>query len=652
MGSKSAKNNSSSKPKECFDLFSDEHTGDPFQFNVDIDDVECRHKIVKAIQKFGGVVTDSPEEKERRIRLVDPDSRKIYRKEDGDIFSFKFIEECVAKGQLPESLVPYRINFKSIYEEYEAMDVLLGRIKWSNVPKTWSGKVRMSANDNSEDIELSDIEDENVLKEVNEIPYESPQKPAKTTKSKELKENSTMKCKEKVSKSSGTSSFDCQRVSKNIKVALMQSSTQKEANKKVSAWLSRSSAKMIDNPAPSIATSFRSLNTTGGGREPYTRKEEASIVKDIVDNRAYNKLKGVQYWRDCEDRGFACKGNRTWQSMKERFRKKIGPNIHIYELTDQELGCFRKCLSGIPVDLSSSDEDTNDQDCDSEAETVIPPNHSTPNSIENGIGRAASHSTPKSKKSNAKTKQNSTPTKKSDDDNEAVTTELEIRTVNVPRSSPRLAGNTRSSPDLLEDVPKKRHKLWNQKQASRTSQTSSRLSMMSETPGRTEEVSKRAKKDYLEIINPTPSTSRARVPPPVFKVPKSPPKRPTITHSDDSRIDENSSSDEGDENRSTISRMSTSSSSYRRSYSFSEEQKIVKWIAKTQRYTEVNGIAMWKLMADSKVLGDRSYQSMKERFRKHIIGKIDMYDLTESEKAAFKSLNARKKFRPVKNGRP
>ena len=115
---------------------------------------------------------------------------------------------------------------------------------------------------------------------------------------------------------------------------------------------------------------------------------------------------------------------------------------------------------------------------------------------------------------------------------------------------------------------------------------------------------------------------------------------------------ENASSDEGDENRSTISRMSTSSSSYRRSYSFSEEQKIVKWIAKTQRYTEVNGIAMWKLMADSKVLGDRSYQSMKERFRKHIIGKIDMYDLTESEKAAFKSLNARKKFRPVKNGRP
>lgn len=630
MGSKKTKKNSEIR----FDLFADELSGAPFHFNVDVDDVECRHKIVNAIQKFGGVVTNSPEDQEHRITLVDPDSRKIYKKENGDIFSFKFIEECAAKSQLPESLVPYRVNFKSIYEEYEPMDILMGRAKWSSLPKTWSGKVRSSANDNSEDIELSDIEDENVLKEVNEGPNESPQKSTKTNKSKELEENSP---KKKVSKTSTASSFDCARVSKNIKAAVRQANAQTEANQKVSAWLSKSSAKMIDNPAPSIASSFRSLNTTGGGREPYTTKEEASIVKDIVDNRAYNKLKGVQYWKDCEERGFACKGNRTWQSMKERFRKKIGPRIHIYDLTDQELGYFRKCLDGIPVDLSSSEDD----ECDSEAETEVPPNHSTPNSI--------SHSTPKSK--NAKTvTTNSTPTKNTDNDNGEVTTELEIRAVNVPRSSPRLA--TRASPDLLEAVPKKRHKLWNQKStaASNSSKTSSRLSMMSETPGRTEEASKRAKKDYLEIINPTPSTSRARVPPPVFKVPKSPPKR--TLHSDDSRIDENSTSSDDEGDRSTISRISTSSSSWRRPYSFSEEQKIAKWIARTRRYSEVNGIAMWKLMAESHVLGDRSYHSMKERFRKHIIKKIDMYDLTESEKAAFKSLNARKKVRPVKNGRP
>ena len=149
--------------------------------------------------------------------------------------------------------------------------------------------------------------------------------------------------------------------------------------------------------------------------------------------------------------------------------------------------------------------------------------------------------------------------------------------------------------------------------------------------------------DNLKIINPTPSTSRD-------VVPKSPAKKRIF--SDDSRIDENSS-DEEEENRSTISRLSTTSSANRRNYSFREEEKIVQWIARTRRYSEVNGIAMWKIMEASKVLEDRSYQSMKERFRKHIIRKIEVYNLTESEKAAFKSLNAKKKFRPVKkNGRP
>ena len=254
MGIKKTKKNSEIR----FDLFADELSGAPFHFNVDVDDVECRHKIVNAIQKFGGVVTNSPEDQEHRITLVDPDSRKIYKKENGDIFSFKFIEECAAKSQLPESLVPYRVNFKSIYEEYEPMDILMGRAKWSSLPKTWSGKVRSSANDNSEDIELSDIEDENVLKEVNEGPNESPQKSTKTNKSKELEENSP---KKKVSKTSTASSFDCARVSKNIKTAVRQANAQTEANQKVSAWLSKSSAKMIDNPAPSIASSFRSLNS-------------------------------------------------------------------------------------------------------------------------------------------------------------------------------------------------------------------------------------------------------------------------------------------------------------------------------------------------------------------------------------------------------
>ena len=86
----------------------------------------------------------------------------------------------------------------------------------------------------------------------------------------------------------------------------------------------------------------------------------------------------------------------------------------------------------------------------------------------------------------------------------------------------------------------------------------------------------------------------------------------------------------------------------RRPYTFIEDQKIVKWIAKTDNYSKVNGIAMWKLMEKCNVLKDRSYQSMKERFRKVIIGKIDTYDLREDELADFKIFNEYAKERHLK----
>ena len=227
MGSKSAKTRSCRKLEECFDLFTDRLSGEPFQFCVDIDDAERRQEIVSDIQDFGGVVLDSPEGQERRIKIVDPNSRKIYAKEDGDIFSFKFVEECVAQGGLPESLVPYRVNFKSIYEEYEPMDILLGKTKWSDLPKTFSARVR---NDDNEDIELSDIEDENVLKEVNEIP-QSPRKVAEPKES-EPKENE----KDKVSQTTTKSSGGPLRVSQNIRRTVQEASKQSETDRKVSIF--------------------------------------------------------------------------------------------------------------------------------------------------------------------------------------------------------------------------------------------------------------------------------------------------------------------------------------------------------------------------------------------------------------------------------
>ena len=60
-------------------------------------------------------------------------------------------------------------------------------------------------------------------------------------------------------------------------------------------------------------------------------------------------------------------------------------------------------------------------------------------------------------------------------------------------------------------------------------------------------------------------------------------------------------------------------------YSRSEEKKIIQWIIEHQRFSEVNGIKMWKILGGCNVLPDRSYQSMKERFRKHILPNIQQY---------------------------
>ena len=138
----------------------------------------------------------------------------------------------------------------------------------------------------------------------------------------------------------------------------------------------------LDEPSKSVQVLENSSKTENSeipkdfgpynrGRDPYTNTEEASIVKDIIDNRGYNRLKGNQFWQECKERGIACQGNRTWQSMKERFRKKISPNIHNYDLTDQELGYFRKCQEGILVEFDSS----SDEESMSESVQEEPMNH-------------------------------------------------------------------------------------------------------------------------------------------------------------------------------------------------------------------------------------------------------------------------------------
>jgi len=76
--------------------------------------------------------------------------------------------------------------------------------------------------------------------------------------------------------------------------------------------------------------------------KPYTVEEDKKILKYIIDNNRYNDTGGRALWEIMEERQIC--GTRTYQSMKERFRKRILKNIKNYNLTDEQVKHFKNQL--------------------------------------------------------------------------------------------------------------------------------------------------------------------------------------------------------------------------------------------------------------------------------------------------------------------
>ena len=71
----------------------------------------------------------------------------------------------------------------------------------------------------------------------------------------------------------------------------------------------------------------------------YTMQEDKNILKYIIDNRRAKDVKGVALWTTMEARNVCT--DRTWQSMKERYLKRILKNIDDYRLTDEQKELLR-----------------------------------------------------------------------------------------------------------------------------------------------------------------------------------------------------------------------------------------------------------------------------------------------------------------------
>ena len=96
-------------------------------------------------------------------------------------------------------------------------------------------------------------------------------------------------------------------------------------------------------------------------RRPYSKSEQKEIVQFLVEKRAYSLLRGNTIWQQMQEGG-ACGGRRTWQSMKEHFKKQLITRIHTFGLTWQQVRKFRAALGhDEPLQSSEEEEEDNDQ---------------------------------------------------------------------------------------------------------------------------------------------------------------------------------------------------------------------------------------------------------------------------------------------------
>ncbi|XP_068620042.1 uro-adherence factor A-like isoform X2 [Battus philenor] len=75
--------------------------------------------------------------------------------------------------------------------------------------------------------------------------------------------------------------------------------------------------------------------------KPYTMSEMKAIVDYLTEKKAYGDTKGRKMWMDFEKSKFT---DRSWQSLKETFLKRILPDIHnpYYQLSVMQISSFRQ----------------------------------------------------------------------------------------------------------------------------------------------------------------------------------------------------------------------------------------------------------------------------------------------------------------------
>ncbi|ROT69387.1 putative serine/arginine repetitive matrix protein 2-like [Penaeus vannamei] len=91
------------------------------------------------------------------------------------------------------------------------------------------------------------------------------------------------------------------------------------------------------------------------GRRPYSRNEQKSILEFIIKNKRYGEVKGNVLWKDMEKRKVC--PLRSWESMKEHYRKVIITDLAPYQLSKKIEAKLYKGYTDGKYHKESSDDD-------------------------------------------------------------------------------------------------------------------------------------------------------------------------------------------------------------------------------------------------------------------------------------------------------
>lgn len=103
-------------------------------------------------------------------------------------------------------------------------------------------------------------------------------------------------------------------------------------------------------------TSERELPKFDSPKRPrlYTREEQTEILKFIIKKKAFSVLKSNSLWQDMSRS--VCGRSRTWQSLKEHFRKQIITQINSFTLPARQISRIQRGWAGEEVNCFSDDE--------------------------------------------------------------------------------------------------------------------------------------------------------------------------------------------------------------------------------------------------------------------------------------------------------